>query len=85
MEINKPKKFQLVKPDWKFRFTDIAKGLFEITHKTGHLYTIKILSKPTKGCLSVSNYNMYLSENEFVMSGKLIKRYLILGIIKKTK
>jgi hypothetical protein len=72
--------------NWKgIQFTDTGGGEFEITHKTGSAYTIKILAPPKEGSGSVANYRMSLSNNEFVMTEKVFNHHLKLEniIIKK--
>jgi hypothetical protein len=63
--------------NWKnLKFNDLSDAEFIITHKTGKLYTIKVLKFPTEGKLTIANPKYKLSENEFVMSEKAFNNHL---------
>jgi len=68
--------------NWKGkRFTDVGDGSFEITHKTGNKFTIKIIKSPKEGNLSVANPKWKLSNNEFVMTENRFNENIQLGNI----
>jgi hypothetical protein len=68
--------------NWKIlRFSDIGGGLFELTHKTGNKFTVKILKKPNESELSVANPKWKLSDSEFVMTEKRFNENLKFGYI----
>jgi len=67
--------------NWKnLKFTDIGHGEFELTHKTGNKFTVKI-NKFSKG-ITVANPDWKLSSTEFVISEKRFNENLKLGNIK---
>ena len=68
--------------NWKnLRFSDVGGGEFELTHKTGNKFTVKIIKRPDEGKLTVANPRWKLSNNEFVMSKKRFEENLKLGNI----
>jgi hypothetical protein len=68
--------------NWKnLLFNDISGGEFQLTHKTGKLYTVKVIKFALEGKLTIANPKMRLSENEFVMSEKRFENLLLKNII----
>ncbi len=57
---------------WKgLTFSDISNAIFELTHKTGKKFTVKILKFPeNEGDLTVANPKYKLSNTEFIMTEK---------------
>jgi hypothetical protein len=57
---------------WKgLKFKDISESVFELTHKTGKLFTVKIHKFPeNEGSLTIANPKYKLSNAEFVMTEK---------------
>jgi hypothetical protein len=69
--------------NWKgTQFTDVGGGLFELTHRTGNSYTVKILTPPKDGKPSIANPKFKLSENEFVIHEKTLTEHFNSGNIK---
>jgi glucokinase len=68
--------------NWKnLRFFDVGSGEFEITHKTGNKFTVKIIKKPEEGKLTIANPKWKLSNCEFVISEKRFEENLKFGNI----
>jgi len=68
--------------NWKnLKFKDLGGAEFQLTHKTGKIYTIKILTRPKEGELTIANPKTRLSYDEFVMTEKRFNENVLQGNI----